>query len=96
MKKVVLTLLALGILGLAFTVPVVEREFTFKLTNSQVGLLYQSLENSKQSVLQSTVPTNQGVTLIKNIDSCESIIKIQYNEQLKDTTKKVEVLKKKK
>ena len=67
---------------------VVETQFNIKMTSGQVNLLGGTFEDCKKVILASTIPTNQAVSLIKNIDSLEKVIGNQVQSQLKDTSKK--------
>lgn len=84
MKKAIIILIAIGLFS--FTG---EKEYSFKMHEGEVVMLYNTLQYSKQVLLKSTAPFSEVVQAVQNIDSLTKVIVTQYQLQLpKDTTKK--------
>lgn len=88
MKKLLLVLTS--IIVLSFTLKNEEKKYNFLMTQSQVNMLWNSLEVAKKAIQTSTgISMSDGIAQIQNIDSMEHVLAIQYNLQnAQDTTKK--------
>lgn len=65
-----------------------EKQYKINLTESQINTLYQTLETSRNAVMTSTLPMNEGVPVLKNIDSLQSFLRKEYQSQSQsDSTK---------
>lgn len=64
-----------------------EKEYTLKLNDAKIKMLYQTLEVSRSATMSSQIPMIDGVQNIKNIDSLQEILRKTYQNQA-DTTKK--------
>ena len=64
-----------------------EKSYDIKLNENQVQMLWTSLEFAKINLQTSQAPANDVKNVTKMIDSLQSLIRVQYVKQLKDTTK---------
>ena len=64
-----------------------EKSYNIKLNENQVQMLWTSLEFAKVNLQTSQAPANDVKNVTKMIDSLQSLIKVQYVKQIKDTTK---------
>ena len=64
-----------------------EKSYDIKLNENQVQMLWTSLEFAKINLQTSQAPANDVKNVTKIIDSLQSLIRVQYVKQLKDTTK---------
>lgn len=64
-----------------------EKKYSIELNENQVQMLWSSLEFSKVNLQTSQAPANDVKNVTKMIDSLQSLIKVQYVKQIKDTTK---------
>lgn len=83
MKKL---LIITSLFLLSFTTQT-EKKYNFELTDSQVGMLWNTLEFAKQNLQTSQAPANDVKNVTKMIDSLQQVIRVQYIKQ-SDTTKK--------
>ena len=64
-----------------------EKSYDIKLNENQVQMLWTSLEFAKINLQTSQAPANDVKNVTKMIDSLQSLIRVQYVKQIKDTTK---------
>ena len=64
-----------------------EKSYDIKLNENQVQMFWTSLECAKINLQTSQAPANDVKNVTKIIDSLQSLIRVQYVKQLKDTTK---------
>lgn len=83
MKRI---LIVASLFLLSFTTQT-EKKYTIELNDNQVQMLWTSLEFAKINLQTSQAPANDVKNVTKMIDSLQSLIKVQYIKQLKDTTK---------
>lgn len=85
MKKTLLILSA--ILLSSFTYNVIEKEFTLKFKEAELGKHFQKLSLIKQIVNESNLPHQQVVFIAKSIDSLQMSIASQVQKQISDSSK---------
>lgn len=85
MKKVILILSAIFLLSFKTGT---EKTLKFEFTESQVNMLWSTLEFCKGSIQTSQSPANDVKNITKIIDSLQNVIRVQYIAQLKDSIKK--------
>lgn len=83
MKKL---LIITSLFLLSFTTQT-EKKYSIELNENQVQMLWSSLEFAKVNLQTSQAPANDVKNVTKIIDSLQSLIRVQYVKQLKDTTK---------
>jgi hypothetical protein len=82
MKKTLLILSA--ILLSSFTYNVIEKEFTLKFKEAELGKHFQKLSLIKQIVNASDLPHQSVVFVTNSIDSLQMTISAQIQKQIKD------------
>lgn len=86
MKKIIILLISIFILGSAFIAK--EKEFTIKFSETEINKHWQKLETIKKIVQESNLPHQQVLFIERSIDSLQLSIARQVKEQISDTTTK--------
>jgi hypothetical protein len=86
MKKIIIILTSVFILGSAFIAK--EKEFTIKFSETEINKHWQKLEAIKQIVQESNLPHQQVLFIERSIDSLQISIANQVKKQISDTTTK--------